>query len=126
MIIFSYAMVTVFEAIISYIFISGKFAQKMSNMGLFLCFSLSAALQFIINTVGVEYSNIVAFLACNLLLCIFCFNTNVFQAIFTSILKRIVEKSKSVLKNKKVRNKNFEPINNIDFTPDFIVTPNIA
>lgn len=86
MIIFSYAMVTVFEAIISYIFISGKFAQKMSNMGLFLCFSLSAALQFIINTVGVEYSNIVAFLACNLLLCIFCFNTNVFQAIFTSIL----------------------------------------
>ena len=49
MIIFSYAMVTVFEAIISYIFISSKFAQKMSNMGLFLCFSLSAALQFIIN-----------------------------------------------------------------------------
>mgnify|MGYP000541160635 FL=1 len=48
------------------------------------------------------------------------------EAIFTSILKRIVEKSKSVLKNKKVRNKNFEPINNIDFTPDFIVTPNIA
>lgn len=71
MIIFSYATVTVFEAIISYIFISSKFAQKMSNMGLFLCFSLSAALQFIINTVGVEYSNIVAFLACNLLLCIF-------------------------------------------------------
>ena len=86
MIIFSYATVTVFEAIISYIFISSKFAQKMSNMGLFLCFSLSAALQFIINTVGVEYLNIVAFLACNLLLCIFCFNTNVFQAIFTSIL----------------------------------------
>ena len=86
MIIFSYATVTVFGAIISYIFISSKFAQKMSNMGLFLCFSLSAALQFIINTVGVEYSNIVAFLACNLLLCIFCFNTNVFQAIFTSIL----------------------------------------
>ena len=48
------------------------------------------------------------------------------EAIFTSILKRIVEKSKSVLKNKKLRNKNFEPINNIDFTPDFIVTPNIA
>ena len=65
MIIFSYATVTVFEAIISYIFISSKFAQKMSNMGLFLCFSLSAALQFIINTIGVEYSNIVAFLACN-------------------------------------------------------------
>ena len=86
MIIFSYATVTVFGAIISYIFISSKFAQKMNNMGLFLCFSLSAALQFIINTVGVEYSNIVAFLACNLLLCIFCFNTNVFQAIFTSIL----------------------------------------
>ena len=86
MIIFSYATVTVFGAIISYIFISSKFAQKTSNMGLFLCFSLSAALQFIINTVGVEYSNIVAFLACNLLLCIFCFNTNVFQAIFTSIL----------------------------------------
>ena len=126
MIIFSYATVTVFESIISYIFISSKFAQKMSNMGLFLCFSLSAALQFIINTIGVEYSNIVAFLACNLLLCIFCFNTNVFQAIFTSILKRMVEKSKPVLKIKKVKNKNFEPINNIDFTPNFIVTPNIA
>ena len=48
------------------------------------------------------------------------------EAIFTSILKRIVEKSKSVLKNKKLRNKNFEPVNNADFTPDFIVTPNIA
>jgi DNA (cytosine-5)-methyltransferase 1 len=48
------------------------------------------------------------------------------EAIFTSILKRMIEKSKSVLKNKKVRNKNFEPVNNTDFTPDFIVTPNIA
>lgn len=48
------------------------------------------------------------------------------EAIFTSILKRMVERSKSVLKNKKVRNKNFEPVNNADFTPDFIVIPNIA
>jgi hypothetical protein len=48
------------------------------------------------------------------------------EAIFTSILKRMVEKSKSVLKNKKVRNKNFESINNIDFTPNFIVIPAIA
>jgi len=48
------------------------------------------------------------------------------EAIFTSILKRMVEKSKSVSKNKKLKNKNFEPINNIDFTPNFIVTPNIA
>lgn len=48
------------------------------------------------------------------------------EAIFTSILKRMVEKSKSVLKNKKVRNKNFKPINNTDFTPDFIVIPAIA
>ena len=48
------------------------------------------------------------------------------EAIFTSILKRMVEKSKPVLKIKKVKNKNFEPINNIDFTPNFIVTPNIA
>lgn len=48
------------------------------------------------------------------------------EAIFTSILKRMIEKSKSVLKNKKVRNKNFKPINNTDFTPDFIVIPNIA
>jgi hypothetical protein len=48
------------------------------------------------------------------------------EAIFTSILKRIVEKSKSVLKIKKVRNKNFEPVNNVDFISDFIVTPNIA
>ncbi len=48
------------------------------------------------------------------------------EAIFTSILKRIVEKSKSVLKNKKLRNKNFEPVNNVDFISDFIVTPYIA
>ena len=48
------------------------------------------------------------------------------EAIFTSILKRIVEKSKTALKNKKVRNKNFEPVNNVDFISDFIVTPNIA
>ena len=48
------------------------------------------------------------------------------EAIFTSILKRIVEKSKTALKNKKVRNKNFEPVNNADFIADFIVTPNIA
>ncbi len=48
------------------------------------------------------------------------------EAIFTSILKRIVEKNKIVLKNKKVRNKNFEPVNNINFISDFIVTPNIA
>lgn len=48
------------------------------------------------------------------------------EAIFTSILKRMIEKSKSVLKNKKVRNKNFKPVNNTDFTPDFIVIPNIA
>lgn len=48
------------------------------------------------------------------------------EAIFTSILKRIVEKSKTILKNKKLKNKNFEPINNIDFISDFIVTPNIA
>ena len=48
------------------------------------------------------------------------------EAIFTSILKRIVEKSKFILKNKKLRNKNFEPVNNADFIADFIVTPNIA
>lgn len=48
------------------------------------------------------------------------------EAIFTSILKRIVEKSKSVLKIKKLRNKNFKPVNNADFISDFIVTPNIA
>ena len=48
------------------------------------------------------------------------------EAIFTSILKRIVEKSKPVLKNKKARNKNFKPVNSANFTPDFIVTPNIA
>ena len=48
------------------------------------------------------------------------------EAIFTSILKRIVEKSKFILKNKKLRNKNFEPVNNADFISDFIVTPNIA
>jgi DNA (cytosine-5)-methyltransferase 1 len=48
------------------------------------------------------------------------------EAIFTSILKRMVEKSKSVLKNKKARNKNFKPVNSADFTPDFIVIPNIA
>lgn len=48
------------------------------------------------------------------------------EAIFTSILKRMVEKSKPVLKNKKARNKNFKPVNSANFTPDFIVTPNIA
>lgn len=87
MIILCYAMVYIFEAIISYIFISGKYTPRLNNNYLFLCFFSSALIQFIINIVGnTEYTNIIGFLACNLLLCILCFKTNIFQSIYTSIL----------------------------------------
>ena len=86
MTVFCYAIIHIFEAIISYIFISNKFTPKLSNNALFIFFSASAVVQFIIHTVGNEYSSIIGFIACNLLICIFCFSTNIFQSIYTSVL----------------------------------------
>lgn len=87
MTIFCYATVHIFEAIISYIFFSNKFTSKLNNNAMFLCFFSSSLVQFIINLVSDNnFTNLIGFIACNILLCIFCFNTNIFQSIFATIL----------------------------------------
>lgn len=87
MTIFSYATVHIFEAIISYIFFSNKFTSKLNNNAMFLCFFSSSLVQFIINLVSDNnFTNLIGFIACNILLCIFCFNTNIFQSIYATIL----------------------------------------
>lgn len=87
MTIFCYATVHIFEAIISYIFFSNKFTSKLNNNAMFLCFFSSSLVQFIINLVSDNnFTNLIGFIACNILLCIFCFNTNIFQSIYATIL----------------------------------------
>lgn len=87
MTIFCYATVHIFEAIISYIFFSNKFTPKLNNNAMFLCFFSSSLVQFIINLVSDnDFTNLIGFIACNILLCIFCFNTNIFQSIYAAIL----------------------------------------
>lgn len=86
MIQFCYAMVFIFEAIISYIFISNKYIPKISYPAIFCFFSTSVITQFIINIVSNGSTNIVGFLACNFLLCILCFNANILQSFFTSAI----------------------------------------
>lgn len=87
MTIFCYATVHIFEAIISYIFFSNKFMPKLNNNAMFLCFFSSSLVQFIINLVSDnDFTNLIGFIACNILLCIFCFNTNIFQSIYAAIL----------------------------------------
>ena len=87
MTIFCYATVHIFEAIISYIFFSNKFTSKLNNNAMFLCFFSSSLVQFIINLVSdINFTNLIGFSACNILLCIFCFNTNIFQSIYATIL----------------------------------------
>lgn len=87
MTIFCYATVHIFKAIISYIFFSNKFTPKLNNNAMFLCFFSSSLVQFIINLVSDnDFTNLIGFIACNILLCIFCFNTNIFQSIYAAIL----------------------------------------
>lgn len=87
MTIFCYTTVHIFEAIISYIFFSNKFTPKLNNNAMFLCFFSSSLVQFIINLVSDnDFTNLIGFIACNILLCIFCFNTNIFQSIYAAIL----------------------------------------
>lgn len=86
MIIFSYSIIYVFEAIISYIFITNKYIPKVKNKTLFLFFSCSAIIQFIIELVGNGSTNLLGFIACNLLICLLCYKTNILQSFFATIL----------------------------------------
>lgn len=86
MIIFSFSIIYIFEAIISYIFITNKYIPKVSNKTLFLFFSCSAIIQFFIELVGNGSTNLIGFIACNLIICLLCYKTNILQSLFSSIL----------------------------------------
>lgn len=80
------AILYIFEAIISYMFISNKYTPKCSDNMMLVLFTISATTQFIVSQFNYNLSSLTVFIACNLLLCILCFDTNIFQSMFTSIL----------------------------------------
>lgn len=81
-----YALVYVFESLISLMFFGNKFSQKFKSGFIFLSFMISATIQFGINYVGIPYVNLAAFIIFNFLLCFLCYETKVTQAVFNSLL----------------------------------------
>lgn len=81
-----YLFIYIFEQFISYIYFNNKFRQRKPTSFMFVCFVASFLIQFSLNIVGLPNLNLLSFFICNILVAIFCFNTNIKRAFFSVLL----------------------------------------
>lgn len=81
-----YFLAYLFETLTSHMYFSNKFTRKTSSTLLFCAYSLSLSVQFGISFLGNPYINMASFLVCNFLLCHLCYNTNLKQSVFNSVV----------------------------------------
>ena len=79
-------LVFIFEALISLMYFTNKFEKRKSKWLILLSFTISASAQFTISLLGIPLCNILSFIIFNFLICCFCFQTKIAQAIFNTVI----------------------------------------
>lgn len=83
---FCFLFIYFFEQFISYTYFSNKFECKKNLKFIFLLFSISFVLQYILNQSNIPYLNLVSFFVCNYIILTLCFNATIKQALFNVII----------------------------------------
>ena len=79
-------LVYIFEALISLLYFGNKFEKRKNRWVILLSFALSASAQFAISLLGIPLCNLLGFFIFNFLLCRFCFQTRITQAVFNTVV----------------------------------------
>lgn len=76
----------IFEQFVSYIYLSKKLTQKVSNKQLLLSYIVSFIIQFAINFTNIPYLNLLSFLICNFAIAYVCYYSSIKQVLFNVLL----------------------------------------
>lgn len=86
MITICYLFTYIFEQFVSFIYFNSKFNTKVKPATVILSYTVSFALQFLINQIGIPYINLLTFLILNLIVTYICFYANFKQIVFNVLL----------------------------------------
>lgn len=81
-----YVFTFIFEQFISYIYFNKKFESKKSKTFIFLAFTASFALQYLVSRFAISELNLLSFFICNFLILLFCYKASIRQAVFNVLL----------------------------------------
>ena len=76
----------IFEQFVSYIYLSKKLTQKVSNKQLLLSYIVSFIIQFALNFTNIPYLNLLSFLICNFAIAYVCYYSSINQVLFNVLL----------------------------------------
>ena len=76
----------IFEQFVAYIYCSNKFENKISNSKVFIAYSISFLVQYLINFLDIPTLNLIGFLVINGVIIFICFKTTALQALFNAVL----------------------------------------
>lgn len=86
MITICYLFIFVFEQFVSYVYFNGKFDVKVKSGVLFISYTISFAVQYSINLLGIPYLNLLTFLILNMVVAHIGFHANFKQIVFNVLL----------------------------------------
>lgn len=81
-----YIFVYVFECIISFIYFENKYILKTSKVFTLTSYFIMFSIQYLCNFIGIPNLNLAIFFLTNFLISIICYQSNILQSIFNSVL----------------------------------------
>lgn len=81
-----YAIIYIVQGMIAYFYLSRMFVQRKNNRFAFLCYFFTYFVQYITFFFNIVLLNVTMFLIMNFLLILLCYKTNVFNALFNSLI----------------------------------------
>lgn len=81
-----YFLVYIFETLISYIYFSNKYTKKISNIYAAIIYVSMFIIQYVVNFIAIPNIKLIVFLITNLIVCYFCYKSNLLQSLFNSFI----------------------------------------